>query len=391
MLLSIVMPCLNEHETVGICVTKAVRTLREHNIDGEVIVADNGSTDGSIEIAESLGARVVHVSAKGYGSALMGGIEAALGQYVLMGDADDSYDFSEAPKFLARLKDGYDLVQGCRLPAGGGTVIPGAMPWLHYWVGNPGLTWLARRMFHVPIHDIYCGMRGFSKAMYQRLNQQCCGMEFATEMIIKASIFGEKISEVPITLHPDGRKTGRPHLRTFRDGWRTLRFFLLFSPRWVFLYPSLFLILTGIVGYAFALPGISIAGILPGVQTLMIASLSLFVGVQTLLLGVFVRTFAEKEGFMPKHSRLVLAKPWLQLEKMLILGALLLLIGGSMIGFEAWSWYRNNFGPLDLTQTGRVVVPGICLVLIGITIISNGFSLSTLDLSIKRYDKKQGV
>ena len=247
---------------------------------------------------------MVHVTEKGYGAALMGGIEAARGKYVLMGDADDSYDFTEAPKFLAKLETGLDLVQGCRLPAGGGTVIPGAMPWLHYWIGNPGLTWLARRMFHVPIHDIYCGMRGFTKELYLRLNQQCTGMEFATEMIIKATLFGEKIGEVPITLHPDGRKTRRPHLRTFRDGWRTLRFFLLFSQRWVFLYPALVLLVMGILGYLIAIPGISLMGIKPGVQTLMAASLAIYAGMQTMLLGIFVRTFAEMEGLMPIHSHL---------------------------------------------------------------------------------------
>jgi glycosyltransferase involved in cell wall biosynthesis len=384
MQLSIVMPCLNEHETVGICVEKAVRTLREHGIDGEVIVADNGSTDGSIEIATTGGARVVNVPTKGYGAALMGGIESAQGKYVLMGDADDSYDFTEAPKFLAKLQEGNDLVQGCRLSGGGGTVMPGAMPWLHYWIGNPGLTWLARRMFHVPIHDIYCGMRGFTKDMYVRLNQQCTGMEFATEMIIKATIFGEKIDEVPITLHPDGRKTRRPHLRTFRDGWRTLRFFLLFSPRWVFLYPSVFFLALGLFGYLVALPGISIAGISPGVQSLMVASLLIYLGVQTLLLGIFVRTYAEIEGLMPFHAGLDRLKEWLQLERMLIGGGVLIGLGTLLMGYETYSWYKQGFGPLDLTRSGRVFVPGVCAALVGLTIILNGFSLSMLGLATRK-------
>jgi glycosyltransferase involved in cell wall biosynthesis len=380
MLLSIVMPCLNEHETVGICVAKAVRTLREHNIDGEVIVADNGSTDGSIEIAESLGARVVHVPAKGYGSALMGGIEAALGQYVLMGDADDSYDFSEAPKFLARLKDGYDLVQGCRLPAGGGTVIPGAMPWLHYWVGNPGLTWLARRMFHVPIHDIYCGMRGFSKAMYLRLNQQCCGMEFATEMIIKASIFGEKISEVPITLHPDGRKTGRPHLRTFRDGWRTLRFFLLFSPRWVFLYPSLVLIGLGLIGCATVYLGPLLDIQAASIQTLLVSCLMILVGYQISIFGLFARFFAHSVGILPDRMWLLAFEKKVKLEGLLLLGIFLIAIGVLLVGAVAVPWALTGFGQLDYKTSGLIVIPAVFLIAFGFLTSLSSFMLGLLTL-----------
>ena len=197
---SIVMPCLNEHETVGICVQKALDALADAGIVGEVIVADNGSTDGSMPIAASLGARVVSVAQPGYGSALRGGIDRARGRYVVMGDADDSYDFRDVPRFVAQLRHGYDLVQGCRLPSGGGTVRPGAMPWLHRWVGNPLLTFLARRMFQAPIHDIYCGMRGFRRTLVEDLALRCTGMEFATEMIIKASLFHQRMQEVPITL-----------------------------------------------------------------------------------------------------------------------------------------------------------------------------------------------
>jgi glycosyltransferase involved in cell wall biosynthesis len=240
--LSVVIPCLNEHETIGICVEKAVRAMREAGIDGEVILADNGSTDGSIDIATRAGARHVAVPAKGYGNALMGGISAARGRFVIMGDADDSYDFLEIPKFVQKLRAGSELVQGCRLPSGGGSIAPGAMPKLHRWWGNPMFSWLARRWFGAPIHDVYCGLRGFTKDLYGRLDQRCTGMEFATEMIIKASLSGAAISEVPITLHVDGRKTRAPHLKTFRDGWRTLRFFLMCSPRWLFLMPGMLLI-----------------------------------------------------------------------------------------------------------------------------------------------------
>ncbi|HYO26569.1 MAG TPA: glycosyltransferase family 2 protein, partial [Lacipirellulaceae bacterium] len=254
--LSVVMPCLNEADTLATCIKKARRAMAEAGIHGEVIVADNGSTDGSIAIAEALGARVVRVEAKGYGSALMGGIGAARGEFVIMGDADDSYDFLEIPKFVAQLRSGHELVQGCRLPSGGGRVMPGAMPRSHRWIGNPAFSWLVRRMFRAPIHDVYCGLRGFRRELFDRLDLRCTGMEFATEMIIKSSLFGVDMVETPTTLHPDGRKAHAPHLRTIRDGWRTLRFFLMYSPRWLFLAPGLALLFAAVAGYALALPGV---------------------------------------------------------------------------------------------------------------------------------------
>ena len=258
--LSIVIPCLNEADTLAECVEKAQRTINENRIAGEVIVADNGSTDGSQDIATRLGARIVHVPERGYGSALMGGIAAARGRFILMGDADGSYDFEEIPRFLAKLREGYDLVQGCRLPSGGGKVMPGAMPALHRWFGNPVFSMLAQRWFHSPIQDIYCGMRGFRKSHYDRLDQRCTGMEFATEMIIKSSLLGCKAAQVPITLHPDGRKVHAPHLKTFRDGWRTLRFFLLCTPRRLFLVPGVVLDPSGHSWHAvLALPGCEFA------------------------------------------------------------------------------------------------------------------------------------
>ena len=232
------MPCLNEADTLAACIGKARRALNEQEISGEIIVADNGSTDGSQTIATRLGARLVNVRDKGYGSALMGGIVAARGKYIVMGDADDSYDFLETPKFVEKLREGFDLVQGCRLPSGGGVVKPGAMPFLHRAWGNPMFSFLARWWFKSPLHDVYCGLRGFRKDVYYLLDQRCTGMEFATEMIIKASLYGAKIAEVPITLHPDGRRDHAPHLRTFRDGWRTIRLFFICSPRWLFFVPG---------------------------------------------------------------------------------------------------------------------------------------------------------
>ena len=299
---SIVMPCLNEADTLESCLRKARRALDEAKINGEIIVADNGSTDGSQAIATRLGARVVPVAAKGYGNALMGGIAAARGQFIVMGDADDSYDFLEIPKFVAQLRAGNELAQGCRLPAGGGRVLPGAMPWLHRWWGNPMFTALTRWWFRAPIHDVYCGLRGFTRELYDRLNQRCGGMEFATEMIIKSSLMGAKIAEVPVTLHPDGRKTHAPHLKTFRDGWRTLRFFLMCSPRWLFLIPGLLLMLLGVVGYALALPGVKIGPATLDAHTLLFASLAVLCGYQAVLFAVFTETFAVNEGILPSNS-----------------------------------------------------------------------------------------
>src|SRR6184192_3964338 len=271
---SVVIPCLNEQDTLARCLEKARKAFSEHNIAGEILVADNGSTDLSRTIAEREGARVVTVQEPGYGSALMGGIAAANGRFVVIGDADDSYDFLELHKFVEKLREGFDLVQGCRLPSGGGTVRPGAMPFLHRWWGNPMFSFMVRRMFRAPVHDVYCGMRGFTKALYVRLDQRCTGMEFATEMIIKASLAGAKIGEVPITLHPDGRKSHPPHLKTFRDGWRTLRFFLMCSPRRLFLLPGLVLIALGLAGYTVAMPGMTIGRMTFDAHTLLFASLA---------------------------------------------------------------------------------------------------------------------
>ncbi|HMI57967.1 MAG TPA: glycosyltransferase family 2 protein, partial [Gemmatimonadaceae bacterium] len=265
--LSVVMPCLNEADTIATCIQKAQRAIEAHGINAEIVIADNGSTDGSQEIARKLGARVVAVTERGYGAALMGGINAARGTYVMMGDADDSYDWSEVPRFLEKLREGFQMVQGCRLETGGGTVKPGAMPFLHRWWGNPMFTGIARWWFRAPIHDVYCGMRAFRRDMWLSLEQRCTGMEFALEMMIKASLFGVRTTEIPITLHPDGRSAHPPHLKTFRDGWRSLRFFLLFSPRWLFLIPGMLLILAGLGGYALAMPQLSIGRITFDVHT----------------------------------------------------------------------------------------------------------------------------
>jgi glycosyltransferase involved in cell wall biosynthesis len=380
--LSIVMPCLNESDTLAICLEKAQRSLAENNIVGEIIVADNGSTDASPDIARRLGARVVKVEEKGYGSALMGGIAAARGRYVIMGDADDSYDFLEIPKFVEKLREGFDLVQGCRLPGGGGRVLPGAMPFLHRWWGNPMFSALARIWFYVPINDIYCGLRGFTKAHYDSLQLQCTGMEFATEMIIKSSLYNRSIAEVPITLHPDGRKKHPPHLRTFRDGWRTLRFFLLYTPKWVFYVPGRVLILLGIIGYVLALPGMNLWGRIHfDIHTLLFSSLLITCGYQAILFAILTKTFAINEKMVPEDKRLTRFYQILDLEKGLMISFLMVLIGLALLGFVVNEWRLADFGRLDYAYTMRFAIPGVTLASLGFESFLFSFFASILGIN----------
>ena len=377
---SIVMPCLNEADTLEACITKARKALQEHQIDSEIIVADNGSTDGSVGLAQRMGARVVHVQARGYGNALMAGIAAARGKYIIMGDADDSYDFFEVPRFVDALRQGYDLVQGCRLPAGGGRILPGAMPLLHRWWGNPMFSLMARSWFKAPIHDVYCGLRGFTRTLYDELDQRCTGMEFATEMIIKSSLRHARIGEVPITLHPDGRTTHAPHLRTFRDGWRTLRFFLMYSPRWLFLVPGVSLTLLGLVGYAIAMPGVTIRNVTFDAHTLLFASLAIICGYQSIVFAIFAKTFAISEGLMPDDPRLNRFFRVINLERGLIAGCGSLLIGLILLGGAVNQWRLHDFGRLDYGETMRWVIPGATLTALGFETILSSFFVSLLGL-----------
>ncbi|MBN2475558.1 MAG: glycosyltransferase [Pirellulales bacterium] len=374
------MPCLNEADTLAICIDKAQHTMREHGIVGEVVVADNGSTDGSVEIATQMGARVVPVEDPGYGNALMGGIEAARGRFVIMGDADDSYDFREIPQFVQRLREGYELVQGCRRPSGGGRILPGAMPWLHRWWGNPMFSFLVRKFFRAPVHDVYCGLRGFTKNLYDRLNLRCTGMEFATEMIIKASLYGEKTAEVPITLHPDGRTSHPPHLSTFRDGWRTLRFFLMYSPRWLFLIPGLVLILFGLLSYAVAMPGLVIMGVGFDAHTLLFGSLAILLGYQSIVFAVFARTFAVGEGLMPEHLHLKRFFRVVTLERGLFVGSVALAVGLALMLAAVNHWRQQGFGALDYAHTMRSVIPGMTLSALGFQTILSSFFVSMLEM-----------
>ena len=379
--LSIVMPCLNEAETLGTCIQKAQEFLHRYKVAGEIVVADNGSTDGSQEIAILMGARVVHVEAKGYGNALMGGITAARGQYVIMGDADDSYDFLDLSRFVDKLREGHDLVMGCRLPWGGGMIKPGAMPFLHQWWGNPMFTIMARRWFGAPINDVYCGLRGFSKALFLRLNLRCTGMEFATEMIIKSSLYREKIAEVPITLHPDGRTAHPPHLKTYRDGWRTLRFFLLYSPRWLFVIPGAVLILLGMIGYAVAMPGLTVNGVTFDAHTLLFASLAILCGYQSILFAMFSKTFAVSEGLMPEDPRLTKFFKAMYLERSLLLSGAGLLLGLGLLLVASQEWRLAGFGQLDYAKTMRLVIPGSTLTALSFQTILSSFFVSILGMS----------
>jgi glycosyltransferase involved in cell wall biosynthesis len=378
--LSVVIPCLNEAETLGECINRARRGLSEAGVEGEIIVADNGSTDGSQAIAEQLGARVIAVSERGYGAALMGGIAAAQGTWVLMGDADGSYDFHELPRFVAKLREGDELVQGCRLESGGGTVMPGAMPMLHRWWGNPMFSRLARWWFRAPVHDVYCGLRAFRKDFYQRLDQRCTGMEFATEMIIKASLHGARIGEVPITLWPDGRTAHPPHLRTFRDGWRTLRFFLMFSPRWLFFMPGVALIALGVLGYAIALPGVTWRGVNFDVHTLLFASLFIICGYQSIVFAVLTKTFGITEGLLPPDRRMETFWRVIDLERGLLVGMGGLLVGIPLLIAAVLQWWSVDFGSLDYSRTMRLVIPGFLFTILGVQTILYSFFGSILGL-----------
>ena len=379
--LSVVMPCLNEADTLETCVRKAWRGLAAAGVVGEVVVADNGSTDGSQEIARRFGARLVPVTERGYGAALMGGIAAARGRYIIMGDADDSYDFLEIPRFVDKLRAGYDLVQGCRLPAGGGTVLPGAMPFLHRWWGNPMFTMLVRRWFGAPVHDVYCGLRGFRKGHYESLGQRCTGMEFATEMIIRSSLRPTRIAEVPITLHPDGRVAHAPHLKTFRDGWRTLRFFFFYSPRWLFLYPGALLAAAGLAVLAWLLPAPrTLGGVRFDYNTLLFAAAAVMLGVQSVLFWLFAKIFAIGEGLLNPDPRLERFLGVVTLEVGAALGAGLFLAGLGTAAFAVSDWRAHAFGNLAPGESLRLVIPAVLCMVVGLQGLLGSFFIGILRL-----------
>lgn len=375
--LSIVMPCLNEAETLAACVGKAMSFLRTHNVRGEVIVADNGSTDGSQGIAEANGARVVLVSEKGYGSALQSGISAACGKFVVMGDADDSYDFSRLEQFVEQLRGGADLVMGNRFAGG---IVPGAMPRLHRYLGNPVLSGIGRLFFRSPVSDFHCGLRGFRKEAFERMKLRTTGMEFASEMVVKATLLGLRVEEVPIVLHKDGRSRP-PHLRSWRDGWRHLRFLLLFSPRWLFLYPGLGLMLLGLVVGMWLLPGPRRFGRMNfDAQTLLYAGMAILLGFQAVIFAVFTKVFAISEGLLPPDDRFRKALRHITLEGGLAAGIILSLFGLGLSLYAVGVWGEARFGALNPAQTLRLIIPAVVSLTLGCQIILSSFFLSVLDL-----------
>ena len=374
---SVVMPCLNEAETLEICILKAQRALQQANIAGEVVVADNGSADGSPEIAERLGATVVNVQAKGYGNALMGGIAVARGKYVVMGDADDSYDFSDIPRFVEELRKGADVVMGNRFMGG---IRPGAMPFLHKYLGNPVLSGVGKLFFRSPVGDFHCGLRGFSKAAFSRMGLRTTGMEFASEIVVKASLLGFTFAEVPTSLSPDGRSRA-PHLRTWRDGWRHLRFLLLYSPRWLFLYPGIALMIIGAVLGAWLLPAArTVGGVTFDVHTLLYAAAFMLLGFQAIAFACFTKIFAISEGLLPPDPQLDKMFRYVTLESGLVVGGALSILGLVISTHAVRLWGAQHFGPLDISRTLRFVILAVLCLTLGVQTIFSSFFLSILGL-----------
>lgn len=378
--LTILMPCLNEAETLATCIGKARGYLARSGISGEVVIADNGSTDGSQDIAREAGARVVEISGRGYGAALSGGIAEAAGRYVIMGDADDSYDFSNLDGFIAALRAGNKLVMGNRFAGG---IAPGAMPPLHRYLGNPVLSFVGRLFFRSSIGDFHCGLRGFDREAILALNLRTTGMEFASEMVVKATLAELPIAEVPTTLSPDGRSR-RPHLRSFRDGWRHLRFLLLFSPRWLFLYPGLTLVVVGTLGSMLLLPGPMRIGpnIELDIHTLLASAMCVIVGLQAISFALIGRQFATRYGFIPRSQQYGGLLDALTLERVLLF-SLILIVGG--LGGFVWSlqqWANRNFGPLEYEIVMRVMIASVTGLVSGLQLMMSGFLSSMLDIPI---------
>ena len=379
--LTILMPCLNEAETLAVCIRKAFDYLARSGISGEVVIADNGSDDGSQEIARSLGARVVDISVRGYGAALQGGIQSARGRYIIMGDSDDSYDFSSLEFFVEKLRDGYDLVMGNRFMGG---IRPGAMPKLHRYLGNPVLTAIGRIFFRSPCRDFHCGLRGFRRDSALALGLQCNGMEFASEMVVKATIMSQRITEVPTILSPDGRSRP-PHLKSWRDGWRHLRFLLLFSPRWLFLYPGLAMMCLGALVGAWLLPAPrTIGGITFDVHTLSYSAALVVVGYQSVLFWICAKIYGIRERIVPPDpwfERLILR---LTVERALLTGMILLLLGLGLGIAALGTWRGAGFGNLSPAITLRLIIPSTTALIIAFQTVYSAFFASLLGIQTDR-------
>jgi hypothetical protein len=369
------MPCLNEAETLATCIRKARACLAREGLTGEVLIADNGSTDGSREIAAQEGARVVPVADKGYGAALQGGIAAAHGRYIVMADADDSYDFEGFGPFVAKLREGHDLVMGNRFRGG---IAPGAMPPLHRYLGNPVLTTIGRVLFRSPVGDFHCGLRAFDRDAIRALDLHTTGMEFASEMVVKATLNRLRIAEVPTTLSPDGRSRP-PHLRSWRDGWRHLRFLLLYSPRWLFLFPGIAMTVLGLAGMAWLASGPRTLGATTfGIHTLLYAAVAAIIGVQTVGFAVFSKIYAIKAGLLPADARLDYVLDRLPLERGLIVGGLIALLGLAGAIGAVLRWEDAAFGPMDPESLMRLAIPSAAALAIGASVMFMSFFLGLL-------------
>jgi len=376
--LTVLMPCLNEEETLAQCIGKAKKAIEAYNIDAEILIADNGSTDRSIEIATELGARVLHVKSKGYGSALSAGIKQAKGRYVIMGDSDDSYDFGDLPKFVEKLKEGNDLVMGNRFQGG---IEPGAMPFLHKYLGNPVLSLTGRLFFNIPVNDFHCGLRAFDREAFLNLELSTSGMEFASEMVVKAALHNLKIAEIPTKLSQDGRSRP-PHLNTWQDGWRHLRFLLLYSPKWLFLYPGLALVVFGLIitSVLYAAP-VTINNVTFDIHTMLYFSMLTVVGSQIVLFYYLSKFYAAKTRLIPGGEKWIQQfNRWFSLEKGIGLGTCFLVVGGTLAISSFLVWSKSAYGNLDPKSVLRLVIPAIAFVLLGVQLVFNSFFISVLDL-----------
>lgn len=381
--LTIVMPCLDEAQTLETCIRKAQDFLARHGVAGEVVVGDNGSTDGSIEIARRCGARVVHVPVRGYGAALYYAIRAAHGRYVIMADSDDSYDLSNLLPFLQRLREGCDLVMGNRFAGG---ILPGAMPWKNRFIGNPILSGIGRLFFHCPVRDFHCGIRGFSREAFERMDLRTTGMEFASEMVIKATLLKMKVAEVPTSLHPDGRSR-RPHLRPWRDGWRHLRFMLLYSPRWLFLYPGLAMMILGLLLVLWLYPHARhVGGVRWDTQTMLYGAIAAVLGYQSVVFALLAKVFAINEGLLPPDPKVRRLLDKLPLETGLLAGGTLALLGLAGTVAVLVYWGNLSFGPLDVSFVIRQVILSMLGLILGAQTVLGSFFLSVLQLRLRRMD-----
>ena len=378
--LTILMPCLNEEETIAVCIKKAMGFLQESHIDGEVLIADNGSTDKSIQIAESLGTRVVNVSTRGYGAALIAGTKAAKGTYVIMGDADDSYDFENLMPFVIKLREGYDLVMGNRFRGG---IEKGAMPWSHRYIGNPVLSFIGRKFFHSSIGDFHCGLRGYNRERILALNLHTTGMEYASEMVVSAELAHYKICEVPTTLKKDGRSRA-PHLRSFRDGWRHLKFLLMYSPKWLFFYPGLLLLIIGLVsGILLSLRPLGIGAVGFSIHTLMYSMMMIILGINMIYFYIFTKIYAERSHFIP-HDPSLERFTKIGEDKGILLGFLIALAGLviSIIAFV--SWRNANFGTMEPESLMRYVLPAATMIEVGVETIFASFFVGILNIDLDK-------